>query len=194
MDGAAAADLQEEIESRLASVRSDAEQYIRLKLAAIVLHRAVERFRQASQGPVLDRASQLFAELTVGSFAGLRADYDDQGRAVLVGVRSDRKQVVSVSGMSDGTCDQLYLALRLALLETHLDRHAPLPLIVDDILIQFDDDRAAAALRLLEQLSTKTQVIFFTHHQRLVELAERELSPQQYAVHQLSDRRLHRPG
>jgi hypothetical protein len=45
--------------------------------------------------------------------------------------------------MSDGTCDQLYLALRLALLETHLDGREPLPLIVDDILIMFDDARAA---------------------------------------------------
>jgi uncharacterized protein YhaN len=47
-----------------------------------------------------------------------------------------------------------------------------MPFIVDDILIRFDDKRATAALQVLAELSTKTQVIFFTHHQRLVELAE----------------------
>jgi len=74
--------------------------------------------------------------------------------------------------MSDGTTDQLYLALRLASLETYLKNNEPMPFIVDDILIRFDDKRATAALQVLAELSTKTQVIFFTHHQRLVELAE----------------------
>ena len=49
--------------------------------------------------------------------------------------------------MSDGTADQLYLALRLASLETYLDDHEPIPLVVDDILVNFDDARALAALR-----------------------------------------------
>jgi uncharacterized protein YhaN len=47
-----------------------------------------------------------------------------------------------------------------------------LPLIVDDILVLFDDDRATAALRVLAEFSARTQVIFFTHHARIVELAE----------------------
>ena len=70
--------------------------------------------------------------------------------------------------MSDGTCDQLYLALRLALLESYLSDHEPIPFIVDDILIQFDDDRAVASLKALAELSKNTQVIFFTHHEHLV--------------------------
>jgi uncharacterized protein YhaN len=80
---------------------------------------------------------------------------------------------VGVEGMSDGTRDQLYLALRLATLEQYLANHEPLPFIVDDILIQFDDQRAEAALQVLAELSAKTQVLFFTHHWRLVELAKK---------------------
>jgi uncharacterized protein YhaN len=52
-----------------------------------------------------------------------------------------------------------------------------MPLIVDDVLIHFDDDRARAALEVLGELSEHTQVLFFTHHARLVELA-REAIPQ----------------
>jgi uncharacterized protein YhaN len=73
--------------------------------------------------------------------------------------------------MSDGTLDQLYLALRIASLEHYFGAHDPAPFIVDDVLLNFDDERAAAALTALNALSARTQIIFFTHHQRLVELA-----------------------
>ncbi len=73
--------------------------------------------------------------------------------------------------MSDGTRDQLYLSLRLASLEKYLETSEPMPFVVDDILVNFDDLRAAATLGALAELSKKTQVLFFTHHGRLVELA-----------------------
>jgi uncharacterized protein YhaN len=50
-----------------------------------------------------------------------------------------------------------------------------MPFVVDDILIKFDNDRAAAALQALAELSQKTQVIFFTHHRHLVELAAKRM-------------------
>jgi uncharacterized protein YhaN len=189
MDGSGrAAEASELSEQMMAQLRTDVEQYVRLRLAASVLRRAIDRFRQSSQGPVLARASSLFADLTLGSFAGLRPDYDDKDRAVLVGIRPGDGQPVGVEGMSDGTCDQLYLALRLALLETYLDGREPLPFIVDDILIMFDDARAAAALQALARLSEKTQVIFFTHHDHLVRLASETIPPQALHIHTLAQR------
>jgi len=96
-----------------------------------------------------------------------------------------RGEEVRVEGMSDGTTDQLYLALRLASLETYLKNNEPMPFIVDDILIRFDDKRATAALQVLAELSTKTQVIFFTHHQHLVELAETNIDSTTLFKHSL---------
>ena len=75
-------------------------------------------------------------------------------------------------GMSEGSRDQLFLALRLATLERRLEEMEPLPLVVDDILVGFDDARALAALEVLAELSAATQVLLFTHHRRVVELAE----------------------
>ncbi len=89
---------------------------------------------------------------------------------------------VLVEGMSDGTCDQLYLALRLASLEGWLVHHEPMPFIVDDILMNFDDARAVATLKILAELSRKTQVIFFTHHQHLVDLARAHLESEDLFV------------
>jgi uncharacterized protein YhaN len=73
--------------------------------------------------------------------------------------------------MSQGTRDQLFLSLRLAAIEQHIEGRGPFPVIVDDLLVQFDDARAVATLEVLSELSAKTQVLFFTHHQHLVELA-----------------------
>ena len=87
--------------------------------------------------------------------------------------------------MSEGTCDQLYLALRLASLETWLQRGEPMPFIVDDILVSFDNQRAVATLEVLAELSAQTQVIFFTHHEHLVDLATRCMSAEVLFVHRL---------
>jgi uncharacterized protein YhaN len=172
MDGSAmAAEAAERAQASLAELRQGVERYVRLRLASIVLRREIERYRVSHQGPLLGRASVLFTRLTLGSFTRLETDYNEKDQPVLVGVRTDGTPV-RVEGMSDGTRDQLYLALRLASLERYLASHEPLPFIVDDILIQFDDQRAKAALHILMELSRQTQVIFFTHHWRLAELAQ----------------------
>ncbi len=135
---------------------------------------------------MLERAGMLFAELTGGSFEGLRTDLNEKDELVLLGIRSGTRDHVGVEGMSDGTADQLYLALKLALLDHYLDSHPPLPFIVDDILVHFDDERASAALRALARLSQRTQVIFFTHHEHLVALAEAQVDPETLFTHRLS--------
>lgn len=84
--------------------------------------------------------------------------------------------------MSDGTRDQLYLALRLASLERYLEHNPPLPFIVDDLLVNFDDERARATLTELANLAKKTQVLFFTHHEHLVNSARNPLGANKMAV------------
>jgi uncharacterized protein YhaN len=103
---------------------------------------------------------------------GLHTDVDDKGCPILVGVRPDLSRL-TVEKMSAGTCDQLFLALRLATLEWRLETSEPIPFIVDDILINFDDDRSRATLKVLVDLSKKNQVILFTHHRQIVEETNR---------------------
>jgi uncharacterized protein YhaN len=176
MDGSAAvAELAEQAQALLAGIRTDGERYVRVKLAARILRDQIERYRKANQGPLVKRASEHFAVLTLGSFERLTIDFNDKDQAVLAGVRPQGARV-QVQGMSAGTRDQLYLALRLASLEKYIHSAEPLPFIVDDVLVDFDDQRAAAALQALADLAGQTQVILFTHHARLVEQA-RQLSP-----------------
>jgi uncharacterized protein YhaN len=173
MDGsAAAAELAEERQRILGRLETDVEHYTRLRLASAVLTQAIERYREKHQGPILRRTNELFLHLTLGSFEGVRVEFDEQGEPVLVGVRAGGKELVGVEGMSDGSTDQLYLALRLASLEAYLENNEPMPFIVDDILIKFDNERATATLQVLAELSKKTQIVFFTYHRHLVDLAE----------------------
>ncbi len=186
MDGSSkAAVLAQDAQRILAGLERGVEAYARLRLASMVLARAVERYRERYQGPVLARTNELFRRLTLGGFDGVRAEYDEQGTPVLMGVRPGDGEIVPVRGMSEGTVDQLYLALRLASLEAYLESSEPMPFIVDDILIKFDDQRARAALELLSELSRRTQVIFFTHHRHLTELADASVHPDLLFKHKL---------
>jgi uncharacterized protein YhaN len=185
MDGSdRAAETAEKTQTLLARLQGDVARFATLKLAAAVLHRGIERYREKNQGPILARASALFAALTGGSFARLQIDEDGDGHSVLKGVRPDGR-LVGVEGMSDGSHDQLYLALRLACLESWLQSHEPIPFIVDDILLNFDDRRATAALQALADLSRRTQVLFFTHHRHIIDLARTHLPREVVFVHEL---------
>ncbi|TWU51163.1 YhaN family protein [Rubripirellula reticaptiva] len=191
IDGSSdAAKANEDAEVALSQVREHAETYSRMKLASVVLKRAVHRYREQNQGPVLQRASVLFAELTLGAFEGLRSDFGDDGEPILVGVRASSSQsesLVTVDGMSEGTCDQLFLALRIASLELHFQSNPPVPFVIDDILVKFDDKRSAAAMRILAELSKQTQVIMFTHHDHLIEVARAAVPAEMLFVQSLED-------
>nr|WP_321404539.1 AAA family ATPase [uncultured Desulfobacter sp.] len=170
-DGSAlAAGAAAQAESHLADIGQYAEQYLRLQIGALILEQQIENYRKENQAPVLGRAGELFAKLTLGSYAGLRDELDASGKPILLGVRSNDHEV-PITGMSDGSRDQLYLALRLATLEQHVKKEEPMPFVVDDILIGFDDDRTRVCLEVLAQLSNDIQVLLFTHHQRVLELA-----------------------
>ncbi len=187
-DQSRAVEFATEAQRQLARVRDLAEQYARARLAAAAVTRLLERYRRENQGPVLARASELFAMLTLGSFEGLEVGFDQGDEPVLVALR-DKKQL-EASALSDGTLDQLYLALRVASLERLVESRGPLPLLLDDVLVHFDDQRAAAALSVLGDLAKKTQVILFTHHRRVVDLATRAISDRDGAtaarIHELS--------
>lgn len=158
----------------LADMEEIAAHYVRVRTSAVLLQWAIDRYRREKQAPLLKRAGELFTIMTGNSFTGLQVAFDEQDTAHLTGVRQEGG-TVPVSGMSTGTSDQLYLALRIAAIEEYLDRADALPFVADDLFVNFDNQRAAAGFRLLAELSRKTQVLFFTHHQHLVEIASETL-------------------
>lgn len=171
--GHEATEKSEEMAQILAEIKDKAEEYSSLVLAISAIREAMELYRKDNQTPVVKRASELFKRLTLNSFEGLTTDYDKDDLPILVGLRNGKR--IFLSGMSEGTCDQLYLALRLACLEQSLNNAEPMPLILDDMLINFDNERVNEALKILEELSNKTQIILFTHHKHIRDIAMQSL-------------------
>ena len=161
----------------LARVVTDSQRFIRLQHAIAFLKAQVEAYRDKSQGPMIKKTSEFFTTLTNCSFTGVAAQVDDKdsNRVNLVATRLTAEgtpDTLATTALSEGTRDQLYLALRLAAIDIHLENHSPMPLILDDILVTFDDERSESVLKVLKSLSKKTQVLIFTHHQHIAQLAD----------------------
>ncbi len=181
----------QEAELAAARIRQDADRFVRLQLALSILRSRIDQFREQNQGPFVEKASRWFREITGESFAGITTSYDAGDEPVIAGLRSGEAtggQTVLVDGMSEGTRDQLFLALRFAGLELHLAEHEPMPMILDDLLVHFDDGRSRQALGALSQLGRQSQVLLFTHHAHLVELARDHLGDDGFHLTELSGR------
>jgi uncharacterized protein YhaN len=164
--------------SAAAKIDALATEYLEQQIGATLLAKAIALYREKNQDPLLKLAGQYFSTLTCGAFTDLVIDNVGNQRA-LRGVRSSNGTHLDLDAMSDGTRDQLFLALRLAYIEMHCDKGTPCPVILDDL-------RTGAALRALRDLSRKTQVLVFTHHEHHAAIAEQALAKGDYQLHLLS--------
>ena len=175
-----------------------AKEFAMLTLAKSVLEKTIKDYRKTNQGPLLIKANAYLKTLTNNSLAAIvPTDADGKKSLELLRPGSEDIEVIHFKSkdieagkdtnfLSDGTADQLFLALRLAGIENNLEKlEEPLPVILDDILINFDDARALSTLRCLAEFSNKTQVILFTHHQHLLKLVSGSDFSDKVFTHQL---------
>jgi uncharacterized protein YhaN len=173
-DATEAVDAAADQQAAVATMGRVLEEALLYHLAAEMLDKALAAVEQDSEPKMLQRITALFAALTGGTYARVVTEPDDAGVARLSLVQRDfPDERQAVNDLSEGTRDQLYLALRLAAIEFHTASAPPLPFIGDDILQTFDDDRALAALRVLQDISQTVQVILLTHHRHVLDLARR---------------------
>jgi len=165
----------------LALMAGVTERFIKVRIGASLLRWAIERYRDEKRGPLLEQASKIFSILTLGSFENLEIDYDGD-TPQLMGRRPDQK-LVDFEGLSEGTGDQLYLSLRLAAVEMQLQHTQPLPFIADDLFVNYSDDRAIPGFKALGDLATKSQVIYFTHHDHLIDIARKAIGKELNVIH-----------
>ena len=173
-----------ELELARAEIENLADNYILKKTQRLLLGHAMKRQAERARHPLLTRAAELFGTLTLQRYADLIIDRDTE-KPRLLGVCDDGQSTVQIDDMSEGTQDQLFLALRLAAVEQSMANGACLPFLADDLFVTFDDDRARSGLQVLGELSRTTQVLFFTHHAHLRDLAE-SLFPS-LSVHDLQE-------
>jgi len=163
----------EDIESALAQIDVHYREYCMLAITRQLLSEQIESYRQSNQGPVLSLAEGYFQRISLGRYSRLVTQYNDKDEPELYCLRGDTE--VPIDGLSEGTRAQLFFSLRLASIMNYFDSHDPVPLIIDDIMMTFDDERSAVAFEVLGELAQKTQVLYFTHHSHHKGLAKSAL-------------------
>ncbi|RBP89714.1 uncharacterized protein YhaN [Rhodobacter sp. 140A] len=171
----AVARIEAERANLLNALAEDSRAHLAARFGLITFETALRRYRDSHRSAMLARASEAFAALSRGAYAGLSAEPDGaQERLVALPAAGGAKLAAD---LSKGTRFQLYLALRIAGYAELARSRPTVPFIADDIMETFDDGRATAAFSLLGQMSHHGQVIYLTHHRHLCEIA-RESCPQ----------------
>jgi len=162
-----------EMEQKKSLLEEKAREWTRMHLARVCLDQVVEaRKSDDTEGP-LGRAASFFRRMTQNRYS--KIEWKQIGRGLVLELAkadgTDPLEIGSTqrTSLSEGTADQLYLSLRLAGIEARVRQmkemgQSPPPVILDDVLMTFDDARAAATLEVLAELGQQTQVILFTHH------------------------------
>ena len=175
LGGGQAVDLVQEAEFLKAELEGKIEDYVALTLQEAVLRRSIEVYQDRNQGPILLKSGELFSALTEGIYKGVKGDSDEKGNPILLAEHAERGSL-EISSLSDGTLDALYLALRLAAIDNHNALFEPVPFVADDLLINFDNQRAKATMKVLSDLAGTSQVLFFTHHAHMKDLARESVN------------------
>ena len=168
-----AAALQLEQESAFAQLGSAVDRLAPLLLAQSLLKRAIERFEKEHQPAMLMEVGRMLSRMTAGRYVGIRRRLDEAGT---MQVEHQNGKLKTPDQLSTGTREQLYLAIRLAYVQQYCRDSEPLPLIMDDILVNFDEQRAKNTLEVLFELPNEIQVLFLTCHEHMTELV-RKLRP-----------------
>jgi uncharacterized protein YhaN len=147
-----------------AQFAEQANRWATLAVCASLFKKARDVYERERQPGVLQRASEHFAQMTGGRYSRIVAPLGEK-RLAAVTPAGDH---LDSSLLSRRTAEQLYLAMRLALAEEYASK-APLPLIMDDILVNFDRERLIRACTVLGQVAAQHQIVLFTCHPHIVE-------------------------
>lgn len=145
-----------ELQSKLEQL---SERYAILALSSLLIEQTKSVFEEEKQPEVLQRSSRYLQQMTSGAYIRIVAPGD---KPILLAETEDKKWLES-SYLSRGTQEQLYLAMRFALCAAAAPEH-PLPLLLDDLFVHFDEGRLIHTLPVIEDLARTRQVILFTCH------------------------------
>lgn len=158
----------------LVAIEDEARDWLRLRAGVLATERALASYRETHRSGMLARASAAFAAITGGVWAGLATQPEGAGEVLIA--RSASGETRLTGGLSKGTLFQLYLALRIAGFHEFAAARGPVPVLGDDVLETFDDDRTRRALAALADTAMTGQVVYLTHHRHVADLA-REACP-----------------
>jgi uncharacterized protein YhaN len=166
----AVARLEEQRRTILEAINDGARRYLSRRAGIAAADEALRLFRDRHRGAMMERASEAFRLISRGAYRALTTAPNGQSETLIaIGADGGSKEAAQ---LSKGARFQLYLALRVAGYHQVAKTRAPAPFVADDIMETFDHFRAEEALRLFADMGRVGQVIYFTHHQHLAEIAK----------------------
>lgn len=158
------------LEEKKAELEGKARKWATFALAGYLCQKVRHLYEVERQPEVLKRASRFFETMTLGRYKKIIVPFSEKTIQV---IRSDNRRL-QVEELSRGTREQLYLAMRYAVVQDY-EKVVSLPLIMDDVFVHFDRKRVKEALAGLAELAKKHQIIYFTCHEHLLQLMEEVL-------------------
>ncbi|KMP11813.1 hypothetical protein UZ36_03045 [Candidatus Nitromaritima sp. SCGC AAA799-C22] len=135
------------------------------RVALAMLNRARKKYEKERQPGVIKAAERMFTAITKGAYTRIFKPMDSDD--ILIDDGSDQSK--GLLELSRGTREQLYLAMRFGLIEEYESRSEPLPVIMDDVFVNFDDDRNDRVIELVQRFAKPRQVVVLTCHQRTLD-------------------------
>ncbi len=151
---------QTELEFLKQQLQSLGQEWAAYRGALVLLDAAKQEYEKTRQPEVIRSAENLFTQIT-GYRRIIKTINQDE-----VLIENDQHQRKGVLEMSRGTREQLYLAMRFGLINEYETRSEPLPAVMDDILVNFDDERNERIIKILSKFSKQRQVLALTCHKR----------------------------
>ncbi len=162
----------EKLLARQANITSEmnslAKKWAEAEICRYLINKARMVYEREKQPGVLKTASRFFNEITGGRYTKVISPLGEQRFEVV----SSNQELKKPEELSRGTVEQLYLCLRLGLIEEFARQQNSLPLVIDDILVNFDPKRSRNTLEILASIQSTHQVLFFTCQPHLVNIAK----------------------
>ncbi len=156
---------QVELEMGRQKLKEYAREWAINRVALQMLSRARKKYEKERQPAVIKAAEEMFTQITRSNYIRIFKPMDSDD--ILIDDGSERAK--GLLEMSRGTREQLYLAMRFGLIEEYETRSEPLPVIMDDVFVNFDDDRNDQMIGLVRHFAKPRQVVVLTCHKRIFE-------------------------
>ena len=163
--------IKEHHENLLIDLQERVRSHLKHKYGIIALEHAIRKFRDTHKSEMMTLASQIFSKISCGNYRSLGTTM--QKDKEILTVEPKEGGTMFSQNLSKGTRFQLYLALRIAGFYEIIKSNQSAPFLADDILETFDNERTAEALQVLEEMGKRCQVIYFTHHEHILDIARK---------------------
>lgn len=178
--------LDDNLQSCIYELDDEIQKYLISKVSYTLVKKFIWNYQEKHQHDILKKASNIFQQLTNGKYTKIQLNILNQKESFLVCTNCSNQQV-TVDVLSEGTRDQLFISLKFAMLQLYGIKNEAIPIILDDLLVNFDDQRAVSTLNFLNHFQFDSQIILLTHHMHILEFVHKHLNDSCYQIHTLND-------